>query len=227
MPCRNEGKHLSGLIRKIVSPPSPQDFDEIICVSNCSTDNTLEVGAVLEKEIPCFRMLQDDRAIGGIGYGYAHMTGIAAATGEIIVCADCDGTYPVEDVALIVDIMDKQGLSFVSCCRYPDSGIAPMLQLGVKLLNAEIRLLYGYRIQDSLSGMWVFKKSVVPDLRLSAGDWNLSPQIKLNAFSVLGKKAAEVKIHQLKRYGQTKQNYVRTGLGHAWWIAKNRFASSR
>jgi glycosyltransferase involved in cell wall biosynthesis len=168
-------------------------------------------------------MLQDDRVAGGIGYGYAHMTGINAAEGDIVVCADADGTYPIEDTPRILDLMNRENLRFVSGTRYPTKDIPLKLKFGVQALNIEIMLLYGVLIRDSLSGMWIFQKNAIPELKLTEGDWNLSPQIKLNAKQYLGKQAAEVKIVQKTRHGETKQNYFKTGIRHFCWIAKNRF----
>lgn len=222
MPCRNEGGHLADLISEV-----PSFFDEIICVSNKSIDSTVAVGKNLQKRISRFRLLQDDRTADGIGYGYAHMTGIDAAKSEIIVCADSDGTYPVEEVPRILAIMRENNLSFVSATRYPTNDIPFKLKFGVQLLNMEMLLLYGYVIHDSLSGMWVFKKSVSKDLELTEGDWNFSPQIKLNAKKYLKEHFAEVKITQKIRRGETKQSYLKTGLHHFLWIAKNRFSQRK
>lgn len=219
MPCRNEGGHLANLISEV-----PDFFDEIICVSNKSTDSTVAIGNELQEKMSKFKLLRDDRTADGIGYGYAHMTGIAAAKGEIIVCADADGTYPVEDTPRILRIMEDNDLSFVSGTRYPTKEIPFKLKFGVQALNVEIFLLYGYIIHDSLSGMWVFRRSEVSSLRLTEGDWNLSPQIKLNAKKYLKKHFAEVKVIQKIRHGETKQSYFKTGLHHFLWIAKNRFS---
>ena len=218
MPCRNEAAFLEDLISEV-----PEFFDEVICVSNKSTDNTVEVGRRIESNEPRFKLLQDNRTADGIGYGFAHMTGINAASGDVIVCADSDGTYPVEDVPQLWHTMREIGVTFTSCTRYPDRGITFKLQFGVKILNIEIALLYGLRIHDSLSGMWIFTKDVKSRLHLTEGDWNLSPQIKLNAYELLGPKFKELKITQKIRYGETKQSYLKTGLKHLLWIATNRF----
>ena len=166
MPCRNESGHLADLIEEI-----PDFYDEIICVSNKSTDETVQVGRQIEKKNKKFRLLIDNRSAKGIGYGFAHMTGIAAAKNEYIVCADSDGTYPIEVFPQILEQMNVRNLSFVSGSRYPDKEIPPKLQLGVKILNCEIALLYWFRIHDSLSGMWVFRRDIVPELHLTEGDW--------------------------------------------------------
>lgn len=219
MPCRNEAGHLAKLVKEI-----PDFFDEIICVSNSSTDTTEVIGRKLDNEISKFTFLVDNRTSDGIGYGYAHMTGLQAATSEYVVCADSDGTYPVEDAKKLIPQMIDQDIQFATCTRYPADDIPPFLKTGVTLLNIEILLLYGLKLRDSLSGMWIMKREVIPSLKLTEGDWNLSPQIKLNACKYLRSGFKEIKIKQNDRHGETKQDYFKTGLHHAIWIAKNRFS---
>jgi hypothetical protein len=55
------------------------------------------------------------------------------------------------------------------------------------------------------------------------GDWNLSPQIKLNAACNPNIRFTEYSIKQRLRKGETKQDYFKTGFSHAFWIFKNRF----
>lgn len=219
LPCRNEGAHLREVVARV-----PKEVDEILIISNKSSDGTVKIAkAIKDKRI---KVLEDDRTKGGIGYGYAHMTGIAAASGDIIIGADGDATYPIEDIGVIAKYMLKHEIDFVSCNRYPlqDGTTIPFkLRLGVNLLNWEIRLLYGKKVQDTLSGMWLFRKDIRDDLHLTMGDWNLSPQIKLNAMRNQKIKFEEYSIAQHQRLGETKQNYFKTGLGHALWILKNRF----
>lgn len=222
MPCRNEGTHIAQLIEEV-----PDFYDEVIVVSNASTDDTWEKISELGEQVERLVPMRDDRTLKGVGYGYAHMTGIAAATSDWIVCLDADGTYPAAQAPEIIAWARDNGKLFVSCNRYPDPTIPAKLQLGVKVLCVEIRLLYGLKLNDSLSGMWVFDRSVVPALNLSAGDWNLSPQIKINAWQSLGDKFSEYSIRQAVRLGETKQNYFRTGWSHLTWIAKNRFRKKR
>lgn len=215
-PCRNEAVHLKEVLSKV-----PKFVDEIIVISNKSTDNTFEEASRLGA-----RALIDNRTIKNIGYGFAHMTGIDAASGDMIVGADGDGTYPVEQLAEILDNFLDHELNFMSCNRYPlhsDTRIPLKLRFGVWLLNMEVRILYGINIQDILSGMWVIDKRFKSELNLTMGDWNLSPEIKLNAATNPEIKFAEYHIVQHQRHGESHQNYWKTGLSHMWWIFKNRF----
>jgi glycosyltransferase involved in cell wall biosynthesis len=216
MPCRNEGSHLEHVVARV-----PKFVDEIIIVSNRSTDNTVDEAKRLG-----LKVFEDDRAIKGIGYGFAHMTGIANATGDILAGIDGDATYPIEELNKIIDHLLKQKLDFVSCNRYPlqhGTKISPKLRLGVQVLNLETRLLYGFKVQDVLSGMWVFKREAGPHLRLTKGDWNLSPQIKINAARSPRVAFGEYSIAQHQRAGTSKQRYFKTGMSHLLWIFANRF----
>jgi glycosyltransferase involved in cell wall biosynthesis len=215
LPCRNEAKHLGKVIAKI-----PKFVDEIIVISNKSSDNTLQKARQYGA-----KALEDNRTIGGIGYGYAHMTGIENATGDIIVGADGDATYPIEDLGKIIDYLIDKKLDFVACNRYPlqhGTKIPLKLRLGVGILNKEVHILYGLKIQDILSGMWVFRADIRPKLNLSRGDWNLCPQIKLNILSDPSIKFGEYSIGQHGRMGESHQRYFRTGISHATWILKHR-----
>jgi glycosyltransferase involved in cell wall biosynthesis len=199
--------------------------DEIIVISNKSTDNTVEVAKKLG-----LKVIEENRTIKGIGYGYAHMAGIKAASCDLIVGADGDGTYPVEELPKVIDDLLNRKLDFISCNRYPmlkRTKIPFKLRLGVWLLNTEVRLIYGIKIKDILSGMWVFKRPVRNKLGLSMGDWNLSPQIKINAALNKNIKYSEFSIAQHQRWGESHQKYLKTGLSHAWWIFKNRLISQK
>lgn len=223
LPCRNEGSHLQEVVARI-----PAVVDEIIIVSNKSKDDTVAIGKKIAKKDKRVIILEDNRTIDGIGYGYAHMSGIAASTGDIIMGADGDATYPIEDTEEIVKYLLKNKFDFISCNRYPlqDGVKIPFkLRLGVGLLNWEIRLLYGIPIKDALSGMWAFRKEVRNDLKLTMGEWNLSPQIKINAARSKHIRFTEYSIAQHQRLGETKQDYFKTGFRHAMWILKNRFRS--
>lgn len=217
LPCRNEAAHLGAVIKQV-----PKFVDEIIVISNGSTDDTVETARGLS--VTC---IEENRTVSGIGYGFAHMAGIKKATGDIILGADADMTYPIHDIKRIVDHLIDNELDFVSCARYPVTTgpkIPLLLTIGVKALNLEVRVLYGKKVSDILSGMWAFNSSIKPKLKLTKGEWNLSPQIKLNAMNHPDIRFGEFAIVQQRRSGTTHQNYFKTGFSHAFWIARNRLA---
>lgn len=217
IPCKNEEK---GIARAIKSVPSY--VDEIIVVDNGSTDNTAEVakeaGAVVIKE---------SRKVDGIGYGFAHITGLKYASGDFIVALDGDDTYPADSIKDIVAKMEKDNLDVVSCNRLPlknKKAISKIRQFGIMILNIEVFLLYGRVIKDVLTGMWCVRKSAVSKLGLRMGDWNLSPEIKISAIVNKNIKFAEYHINHFERLHEpSKQAIWNTGLNHFLYILNRRF----
>lgn len=213
VPCKNEADSLPSLLASI-----PSFVDEVIVVDNNSSDATARVARSLGA-----RVFTEKRTASGIGYGYAHMTGIAKAKGDIIVTMDGDGSYPVSALQPAIKHLLAQKLDFVSCNRFPltdTSAISWIRQLGVWVLNAEVRILYSYPMQDILSGMWVVRRETARQLPLRCGGWNLSPEIKLAALMIPTVAFSEFHIdHEHRTGGASKQIIWKTGFGHLVYIA--------
>lgn len=225
MPARNEGACIPALLANI-----PEEFDEVIVVSNRSTDDTVDkvLEAAIEDEHRTGRRrikaMIDDTTKGGIGYGAAIRSGIAVARGDYIVTADCDGTYPFADAVTgptFVRDMISDDLQFISCSRYPDPEIPAFLRLGVNVLTHEMRLLFGMPITDALTGMMIARKDFLESLHLSEIDWNLCPEMKLAAWLATDPgKWQERRIKQhIRSGGTTKQHHIKTGISHLLYIA--------
>ncbi len=212
-PARNEANNLQALI-----PLAQKLFDEVIVVSNKSTDDTILVAQSLGAIA-----VEDNRTKDGIGYGYAHQTGMEWCSGDFICTADADMTYPIEKFNDMIRYMTACGLDFVTGNRYPrksDSKASNLLKLGTKILSTEAQYIERYPFQDILSGMWVVRKEALGRLKPQEGDWNFSPEIKILAQRKL--QYGEYPIDQKIRGGVSKQQYLKTGLSHALWIWRNK-----
>lgn len=213
IPCRNEAEGITSLVKKAL-----QVVAEVIVVDNQSTDRT----ALLAKKAGA-RVIKETRVDKlGIGYGYSLMRGMKAAKHEIVVTLDGDGTYPIDQIKAAASHMDKKNVNMLLCSRFPlvdGQAISWWRQLGVWLLNTQVRLFFGYAMQDILSGMWLVKKSMLSSLKLKEGGWNLSPEIKLAALMNQKISIDQFHIHHYEReFGQSKQKLVITGLEHLWFI---------
>lgn len=176
---------------------TPKSVDEIIVVDGGSSDrtsaNSEQLGA---RVIP--QLVR--------GYGLAYKTGFLAATGDIVITGDADGTYPMELAETLIAEMDGRGLDFVSCSRFPLEDAMSMERLNVfgnRAISAWGSVLSLYRFRDLLSGMWLFRRSVLSELRLVANGWNFSAEIKLEARHKLGGRFAEIHIPYRDRVGMT------------------------
>lgn len=217
LPCKNEEKAIVAALKSL-----PKEIDEIIVVDNKSTDNTPEVARALGAKV-----FFEDQTQNGIGYGYALARGIREATGDIIVCMDGDGSYPVKEISRLIKQLEVKKIDFISCSRLDFKNPLKMSVIrmtGVRILNLFAYLLYGVKIKDSLTGMWIFRKNAVSNFNLSEGGWNFSLEIKLNAITDPDIKFAEVDIPYSDRvFDSSKQNLIKTGVEHMLFLFKKRF----
>ncbi len=149
---------------------------EIIVVDTDSKDKTRDIakerGAIV---------IEEPRR----GYGVAYKTGIGRARGSIIACLDGDGTYPAEIIRPLIDILEINKVDFISCDRMTlrsQNSYTNLHLIGNKILNITISTLYGYRLFDSQSGMWVFRRSVYEKMSNLSDGMSFSQDIKIEAF---------------------------------------------
>lgn len=221
LPCKNEGRALEEVLKK-----SSKEIDEIIVVDNNSNDTTIKTARKFG-----VRVIRENRNENGIGYGYALARGIRESKGDIIVCMDGDDSYPISDLPRLVRSLEKESLDFISCNRLPfkdRKDMSLIRTLGVKGLNLFFWVLYGYKIKDCLSGMWVFKRQVANNITLFEGGWNFSLEIKLNTIKNKRFKFAEKPVFYHDRvFDQSKQNLLETGIKHLLFLTKSRFNYSK
>jgi len=212
IPCRNEAMALKAVLSKL-----PKEIDEVIVVDNNSTDSTVKTARSFNA-----RVFVEKRSKNGIGYGYALQKGLEQANGDILVCMDGDGSYPTREIIKIANYLLKKNLDFISCNRLPFRNPKKMSSIrtfGVKILNLIAFALFGYKIKDSLSGMWVFRKNVLKTIDLTEGDWNFSLEIKLKSINFPGLSFMEYPISYHDRiFDKSKQNLFKTGIAHAFYL---------
>jgi glycosyltransferase involved in cell wall biosynthesis len=168
---------------------------QVLVVDGGSVDGTAE----LAKEAGAEVIIEPRR-----GYGRAYKTGFAHAKSDIIITADADGTYPLEDIPRLLRIMKEEKLDFLTTNRlgFMEKGAMSFRnKLGNTILGWEIRLLFGINIKDPESGMWIFKIDILPSLRLDSDIWPFSHEIKIEACYFNKCCWREVPIRYKARYG--------------------------
>jgi glycosyltransferase involved in cell wall biosynthesis len=212
IPCYNEEAGIQSVIESM-----PPYVDEIVVVDNNSTDRTGEVARSLGAVV----VFQ-----GRKGYGAAYQAGLPAATGDVIATLDGDGTYPADEIALLVDALEDRRLDFISGARFPLRNPAAMNftnKVGNLVLTIATAVLWLRPLRDSQSGMWVFRKSVLPRIRLTSDGMPLSEEIKIEAIRVCGSRFAEVGIDYRPRIGEVKLQKWRDGWRNLSFLFAKRF----
>ena len=202
IPTRNEEEAIVDTIQSVPNDGWCQKLDFLVIDGN-SEDRTRELaeqeGATVYLE-------------GRKGYGRAYRTGFQMAPGEVIVTMDADCTYPGEVVPELVSRLLEDDLQFITCDRLrkaEDGAMSGLHGFGNWALSFTARMLFFYGIHDSQSGMWVFRKEIMDNLRMRPTNdgMPLSEEMKINARRCFGRsKAIEVSVPYRTRVGQAEIN---------------------
>lgn len=212
VPCYNEEQGIA-----VTLSDMPAWVDEVIVVDNNSRDRTAEIARQLGAKV-VHESIQ--------GYGAAYKRGFRSATSEIIVTMDGDGTYPRSFIPVLLDVMFDEDIDFITCDRtgYKSKGSGTALRVfGNWALGVVQTCLFGHRIADSQSGMWLFKSSLLSLIELTSDGMALSEEIKIEAFIHDQINARELPIYYRARAGESKLNVWKDGLRNLLFLFRKRW----
>lgn len=211
MPCYNEERGLPEVFRDL-----PPCVDEVIVADNNSTDQTARVARELGANV-----VHEPKQ----GYGAAYKAGLRRASGDIIVTMDGDGTYPRNFIPILLDVMIDEGFDFITCDRtgHKDKPSNWLRVFGNDVLNFFIWILFWFRVRDSQSGMWVFRREILQHLSLTSDGMAFSEEIKLEAMSKKSLiRANELPIYYKERHGISKLRIWRDGFYNLFFLFRKR-----
>jgi len=213
IPTLNEEQSLGQTIDQI-----PKDFAnlEILIVDGLSKDKTVEIA----KNKSC-RVVMEKRK----GYGRAYKTGFAEAKGDIICTLDGDTTYPAEEFPRLVKMLIDENLDFITCDRITKMEKGAMSgthKLGNWALKVGANVLFGLKLKDSQTGMWIFRKEILKKINLVSDGMPLSEEIKIECFRNKDIKAKEVSVPYRPRIGDIKLNTWGDGRKNMMYLFRKR-----
>jgi len=216
IPTLNEEKSIGQTLDEI-----DRDFAkvEILIVDGLSKDRTVEIA-----KSKGARVVMEKRK----GYGRAYKTGFKEAAGDIIVTLDGDTTYPAYEIPRLVKKLIDEDLDFITCDRLSTLNREAMNKkhrFGNWLLAKTTNLLFFMHIKDSQSGMWVFRKSILSQIKLTSDGMALSEEIKIEAFKNKKINAIEIPVEYRIRIGDIKLDTWGDGIGNWKYLWKKRFRS--
>jgi glycosyltransferase involved in cell wall biosynthesis len=207
VPARNEADNL-----QYVLPRIPSFVDEVILVDGHSTDNTI---AEAKRWLPSIRIIEQD----GKGKGDAIKLGLAAATGNIIILLDADGSADPLEIADFVDVL-LAGNDFAKGSRFlkgaKSHDITLLRRAGNFGLTQIVNILFSARFTDLCYGYNAFWKHCVAHIDIDSDGFEIETLINIR-MQVAGLKIAEVPSNEYPRiYGLSNLNAVQDG----WRILK-------
>ena len=156
VPAKNEAANL-----REVLPLLPLEY-EIVLVDGKSVDGTVDVALELRPDV---RVIRQTRK----GKGNALACGFLAATGDIIVMFDADGSADPREIPTFVQAL-VEGADFAKGSRFAPGGgsadITPLRTLGNGGLNWIANVAFGTNFTDLCYGYNALWRSMVPLLDL-------------------------------------------------------------
>ena len=207
IPAKNEASNLREVLPLL--PP----VHEVLLVDGHSVDRTIEVA---RQALPGIRVVQQTRR----GKGNALACGFMAATGDIIVMFDADGSADPAEIPAYLKALTN-GADFAKGSRFAPGGgsydITAVRRLGNAGLHLVANLAFRTRFSDLCYGYNAFWRDLLPILDLPSVDapapadgsmlWGDGFEIEtvLNCrMAVAGVKIAEVPSTELRRiHGET------------------------
>lgn len=216
IPALNEERTVAATVRQVpFERLREMGLDiEIMVVDNASSDRTGE-----EARSAGATVIVEARR----GYGNAYIAGFRAARGNLIVMADADGTYPLEEIPSLITPLLERRADLVTGSRLRGHllpGAMPPLHryVGVPLLTWTLNLLFGLRISDAHCGMRAVTRSALDRMGLRSEGMELASEM-LVAAGLTGARVMEIPIEYRPRPGApSKLRSFRDGWRHLRYL---------
>jgi glycosyltransferase involved in cell wall biosynthesis len=217
IPARNEAANLPHVFSTL-----PPWIDEIVLVDGHSVDDTVAVTRAL---CPRAKVIAQT----GRGKGDALMAGFAAATGEIIVTIDADGSTDGAEIIHFVGAL-VAGADFAKGSRFSGSGgsddITGVRRYGNRLLSIMVNRMFGTQFSDLCYGYNAFWARHLEAMDIECAGFEVETLMNIRAAKA-GLKIHEVPSHERSRiFGASNLNAVRDGWRILKVILQERFSDA-
>jgi len=192
IPTLNEAEAIGKVIDEVLSVGVPRE--NIIVVDGGSTDGTVEIARSKGVKV----IFQE-----GKGKADAIKTAVKYVSTPFILIMDGDYTYPAHHISDLYR-KAKEGYILVIGRRVPEPGAQSLIyRLGNWLLTKFFNLLFGTKLNDVLSGMYIVRTNVLREIEFASSGFGIESEIVAHVASTYGE-VAEVPIYYRRRLGKKK-----------------------
>jgi glycosyltransferase involved in cell wall biosynthesis len=182
-------------------------FDDIVIVDAHSEDGTVDIARELRPDLTVVQ--REPR-----GKGDALRAGFEAATGDVIVIMDADGSMDVREIDVFMSMISV-GFDLVKGSRRAVGGgshdLTVIRSMGNRALCGLANVLFGTNWTDLCYGYLAFRRECLPRLALDADGFEIESQILAHA-ALAGLRIAEIPSIEMPRIsGDSHLNARRDG----------------
>jgi glycosyltransferase involved in cell wall biosynthesis len=216
IPTRNEGDVVVELAAAVRS-----HCDEVIIVDGSSTD-----GSAQRLAAGGFTVITDH----GLGKGDALRLGFAAATGDVIVTMDADGSHDPENIGAIVAPIAAGDADMVIGCRmrggsdeFAGTWTMFIRLWGNNFLTQVINTRFGASLTDSQNGFRALRATLAKELPLRENLHTIELEMVLKALK-RGWRVCQVPSHEYaRRLGHSSLSVAGQSPAFLWCLIRNLF----
>ncbi|TLD98501.1 glycosyltransferase family 2 protein [Helicobacter muridarum] len=236
IPCFNESRTITHIL-EYVKNVAITYHKEIIVVDDYSTDGTIEILKDLEltqykqENTPpppytlTLKILYHSQ---NLGKGAALRTGIAVASGDIVLIQDADLEYDPNEYPKLLAPFEKGVADVVFGSRFVSGDSHRVLYFWHRMANGLLTLLSNMMTNLNLTDMEtcykVFKREIIQNIHIEENRFGFEPEITAKIAKIKHIRIYEVGISYYGRtYEEGKKIGVKDGFRALWAIIKYRF----
>ena len=218
IPIYNEAKTIHTILDRVLATGLTS---EIVLVDDGSTDGTRDLLAAWDG-IQGIRVILREK---NQGKGAAVRTGIAAATGDVILIQDADLEYDPRDYPVLLKPIEEGLADVVYGSRFlggPRRAVMFWHMVANKLLTFTTNLLYNTILSDMETGYKVFRREVVQGIKLRSNHFDFEPEFTAKILK------CKVGIYEVpisfnpRNYGDGKKIKMKDAFSAIWALLKYR-----
>ncbi len=220
VPAYNERNTIQEILRRVRAVDLGDMDKEIVVVDDGSTDGTRDILRMQSDSM--IRVLLHEQ---NQGKAAAVRTGLAAATGDLIVVQDADLEYDPEDYPKLIDPVLKGKAQVVYGSRFTGERRNMLFwhYLGNRFLSLVTNILYNTTLSDMETCYKLFTREALEGIEIKTQNFQMEPELTAKILKK-GIRIYETPISYAGReMDEGKKISWRDGLPALWTLIKYRF----